>query len=156
MTNPSNRLTDEEYVTAYSLVPRACVDLIIKKSNNVILTLRNIEPHKGKWHLPGGRLKKDESVTAAIQRISHAELGTKVEVSVTRLAGFMEFIPDGQLPNGVYVHSLSLVFLCELLTGELHGSDQSMTVKLFNSSDLPDRVNMIPQHYDLLRRLLDA
>ncbi len=147
------RLTDDEYSLVYSLVPRACVDLvIINGDSKILLTQRDIEPNKGRWHLPGGRLKKDESIAQAIKRISKSELGN-IEVVDPKLVDFMEFIPDGLLKNGTPLHSVSLTFKVNLLNGEIIGSSQAANFAFFKREEIPSRDQMIIQHFDLLKNL---
>jgi ADP-ribose pyrophosphatase YjhB (NUDIX family) len=55
-------LSDKDYEFIFSRVPRLTIDLVINKDNGIILTRRNIPPHMGKWHLPGGRLFMREKV----------------------------------------------------------------------------------------------
>jgi colanic acid biosynthesis protein WcaH len=147
------RLTDDEYCLAYSLVPRACIDFIVCDSEGkILLTQRDIEPHKGKWHLPGGRLKKDESIDEAIVRITNAELG-KLDISGKKLIDAMEFIPDGLLANGVPVHSISFVYQVDLYGGEIEGSFQASNCSFFKLENIPAREEMIPQHHGMLLSL---
>lgn len=100
-------LTDREYSRIYSAVPRICVDLIIKTDNGVYLTKRNIPPYKGKYHLPGGRVRFRESINIAINRIAKEEVGIKVKV--LHCIGYMEFTRETQ--NGQKRHSISLAFV---------------------------------------------
>lgn len=146
-------LSNVEYETIYSLVPRVCIDLVIKKSNKLILTLRKIEPNRDKWHLPGGRLRKDESVVNAITRITKDELGKDIKIKPIRLIGYMEFIPDGKLNNGTSLHSVSFVFFCKIITGDAKIGSQSTKIDFFELKNIPSRQKMIKQHFDFLHKL---
>jgi ADP-ribose pyrophosphatase YjhB (NUDIX family) len=102
-------LSEKDYNFIYSRSPRVCVDLIIKTQTGVLLIKREIQPYKGKYHLPGGRIRFRESVHKAIFRIC------KNEVSLVpycyKLLGFMEFPREQQDRNKR--HSISLAFLVE-------------------------------------------
>lgn len=103
-------LTDDEYRTTYSLVPRLCVDLLIRGRQGVLLTRRKQKPHVGTWHLPGGRVRRGETIEQAAQRIAVSELG--VGVLTEHCLGFMEFLDDrGDL---VTCHSVSVVLSCKV------------------------------------------
>ena len=108
-------MTDDEYVAAYGKVPRLCVDLVIRNEQyehgSVLLTRRTQKPHVGWWHIPGGRVRKGESVYQAAHRIAVTELGADVEIGNT--LGFIEFLDDpGDL---VVCHSVSIALSSRLL-----------------------------------------
>ena len=103
----SGYLTDKQYDAVYSVAPRVCVDLIIKTHNGVHLIRRDIQPYKGKYHLPGGRVRFRESIASAIQRIAKTELGIKVKIE--SLIGYIEFPREVQ--GGKKRHSISLAFV---------------------------------------------
>lgn len=100
-------LSESDYNFIYSNSPRVCVDLIIKNRKGVYLIKRQIMPYKGKWHLPGGRIRFRESLKKAVQRISKTEIGCKV--NVINFVGFMEFTREIQ--SGKKRHSISLAFV---------------------------------------------
>jgi ADP-ribose pyrophosphatase YjhB (NUDIX family) len=102
----SNWLTNEEYDTAFTLVPRICIDLVIKSENKIALSLRKIEPEKDKWHLPGGIIYKNESIEEAVGRVAKKEVG--VEVTIEKFLGYMEF--KNEIQYGKNRHTISLVF----------------------------------------------
>lgn len=100
-------LSESDYNFIYSRAPRVCVDLVIKTYSGVHLIKREIQPYKGKWHLPGGRIRFRESIETAIQRIAKAEIGMKVRTEC--VLGVMEFPREQQ--NGNKRHSISIAFL---------------------------------------------
>lgn len=62
--------------------PLATVAIIIpNKSGLLLITKRNIEPHKGKFDLPGGFIKLGESPEEAAKRETKEELGIQIEIS---------------------------------------------------------------------------
>lgn len=84
------RLSPKDFKAIYRKVPRACVDLVVKTPQGIVLTMRQIEPEKGKWHLPGGTILKGESLSQAVQRVAKAELG--VSVKIEKLLGAIEYL----------------------------------------------------------------
>jgi len=101
-------LTDKEYDSIYSKVPRICVDIVIGGRGKFHLVMRDIQPYKGKYHLPGGRVRFRESITNAVQRIALKEIGCHVKIK--KMIGFMEF--PREIQGGSNRHSISIVFLC--------------------------------------------
>jgi ADP-ribose pyrophosphatase YjhB (NUDIX family) len=65
------------------------VEIIIKSSKGVLLSLRDIEPCKGQWHLPGGTVFFGEKLTEAVIRVAKRELG--ITVTATKLLGYIEY-----------------------------------------------------------------
>ena len=82
-------LSPEEFDAIYSKVPRLTVEIIIKSGKGVLLTLRNIEPCKGQWHLPGGTVFFGEKLTDAVARVAKRELG--IIVADMRMIGYIEY-----------------------------------------------------------------
>ncbi len=128
----SDWLTDEGYELIYRLVPRVCVDIVILNTESqVFFTKRNISPFLGKCSLPGGMIKKGESAEEALERICKKELG--VSPQSARLLDYMDFVEDGDPedplfgPNGGHLHSVSMIFLCEVDTSSivLNGAEAS-------------------------------
>jgi len=114
----SGYLSDKEYNFIYSKSTRVCIDILLVKAGEVFLIKRDIEPYKGKWHLPGGRIRFRESISAAINRIAKDEMG--IRVYVPKLLGFMEFPREVQ--KGNKRHSVSLVFLVSVNQVPKNGS----------------------------------
>jgi len=102
----SGYLSDKDYNFIYSKSTRVCVDILLVEAGEVFLIKRDIEPYKGKWHLPGGRIRFRESIGSAINRIAKEEMG--IRVYVPKLLGFMEFPREVQ--KGNKRHTVSLVF----------------------------------------------
>jgi len=129
-TKEKRRLTDKEYKFIFSRAPRLCLDFVIVKGGRVLLAKRAIDPYKGKWHLPGGMVRREESLVEASGRIINSELG--VRPFGNRLLGFMEF-PDEVNKNGLHVHSVSLVFLTKIKDEKITKNDQSEEVNFFQN-----------------------
>ena len=99
-------LSDKDYSFIYGKSTRVCVDLLIVEAGEVLMVKRDTEPYKGKWHLPGGRIRFRETIKNAIKRIAKDEIG--INVFVPKLAGYMEFLREMQ--GGKKRHTVSFVF----------------------------------------------
>jgi ADP-ribose pyrophosphatase YjhB (NUDIX family) len=87
---PSGWLPKAEYDGIFSRVPRLCVEVVIvDPERGVLLTLRDIPPNVGAWHIPGGTVLFAEPVVDAVQRVARLELGLDVEVG--ELLGYIEY-----------------------------------------------------------------
>jgi colanic acid biosynthesis protein WcaH len=75
--------------------PLVAVDLIVKEpSGRILLGLRNNEPAKDYWFVPGGVLQKDESIAEALRGRAMEELGIQVRMEDARMIGVFEHFYD--------------------------------------------------------------
>lgn len=129
------RISSKQFKNIYKRVPRLCVDLVIKNSDGILLTLRNIPPAKGYWHLPGGTVLHGESLEKAAKRVLKQELGVDIE-TITQL-GILEYITS----QTNFGHSVSVVFLVKLPvkseTYQIKLDNQASEFKFFKK--IPDR-----------------
>lgn len=73
-------LDDDDFALVISATPLVSVDLIIRNEHDeVLLGLRRNRPAQGTWFVPGGRIRKDETLKSAVQRIARAELGVALQ-----------------------------------------------------------------------------
>lgn len=83
-------LPQEEFDRIFSRVPRLTVEVVIASpERGVLLTLRDIEPCRGMWHLPGGTVRFGEPLVDAVARVAADELG--LAVTVGPLLGYIEY-----------------------------------------------------------------
>jgi len=130
------KLPYEEFISIYGKVPRLCLDLIIESEEGILLSLRNINPGKGLWHLPGGTILMGETIEDVIQRIAYEETGLRV--SDPKLTGIIEFPESANL----FYHSISIAFRVKPNRGTLKGSFQGQKLQYFKL--LPEK--MINEH----------
>ena len=83
-------LPKDEFDRIYARVPRLTVEVVISTpERGVLLSLRDIEPCKGMWHLPGGTVRFGEPLVAAVARVARDELGLTVDVG--DMLGYIEY-----------------------------------------------------------------
>jgi len=97
-------LDDEEFATVVRLAPLVSIDLIIRDGNrNVLVGVRNNEPAKNFYFVPGGRVRKGETLEAAFVRILAAETGCSVAFDEARFLGAYEHIyPNNRFGDPAY------------------------------------------------------
>jgi colanic acid biosynthesis protein WcaH len=72
-------LSDAEFVAVVRNTPLVSIDLIISDPSGAILMgWRNNEPAKETWFVPGGRIRKNERIAEAFERIIAAETGLQI------------------------------------------------------------------------------
>ncbi len=138
-------LSDKNYDFIFSRVPRLGVDLILEDKKGTLLSLRQIEPYKGYWHLPGGRVHFRESLYAAARRIGRDETG--LVITPQQIAGVMEFPRETQ--KGQRRHTVSIALFCTTTEAKIQGSWQAKDLRFFKTP--PPKT--IPAHKKLLRRM---
>ncbi len=83
-------LPQKEFDWIFSRVPRLTVEVVIAVAGRgVLLSLRQIEPCKDMWHLPGGTVRFGEPLLDAVARVARAELGLTVRPG--ELLGYIEY-----------------------------------------------------------------
>jgi ADP-ribose pyrophosphatase YjhB (NUDIX family) len=118
------RLPLKTFKYIYSRVPRLCVDLVIKNSEGILLTKRDIPPKKGYWHFPGGTVLMGETLKDAVQRVAEEELSTKVKIK--KLLGFLEYTDGSSIGLPI-----AAVFLVRPLS-KVVGGKQARNVDYFS------------------------
>src|SRR5204863_7326182 len=71
--------------------PIVSVDIIVRnRENKVLLMLRNDEPAKGTFFVPGGRICKHEPMEAAFERVVLREIGRPLRFAAARFRGIYQ------------------------------------------------------------------
>jgi colanic acid biosynthesis protein WcaH len=91
----SVHLSDGEFITAIKTMPLISIDLLVSNGNgHVLVGLRKMKPAQGYWFVPGGRIRKNETLDDAFIRIVQVEIGTTLHRSQARLLGVYEHFYD--------------------------------------------------------------
>ena len=86
----SGPLPKDEFDRIFSKVPRLTVEVLItSEERGVLLALRDVDPCRGMWNLPGGTVRFGERLVDAVTRVAADELG--VSVRVGPLLGYIEY-----------------------------------------------------------------
>ncbi len=125
--------------------PALTVDAVIIKNNLIILIKRKNEPFKGKWALPGGFVKYGETVENAVIREAKEETG--LDVRIEKLLGV--YSDPNRNPRG---HTVSVCFICRIVSGNLKSGTDSADVKEFKFSGLPE---LAFDHKKIIRNSLE-
>lgn len=87
---------DSVFLSVIEQTPLVSIDLIVNNSAGaVLLGFRNNRPAQHNWFVPGGRIRKNETISQALARISQQELGVSFTPGQGRLLGTYDHIyPD--------------------------------------------------------------
>ena len=110
--------------------PKLTADGAIIKDGKILLIERKNEPFKGKWALPGGFVEYGEKVEDAVVREVNEETG--LDTKIIDIVGV--YSDPSRDPRG---HIVTVVYLLEILDGEIKGSDDAADAKFFDLNDLP-------------------
>ncbi len=126
------------------LVPStACV--VLSDSEEVLLQLRSDTKN---WGCPGGIMDFRETAVQSVLREVREETG--LILSDPWLFGVYSGAEyEARYPNGDEIAVVQLAFVAERYEGELGGDDESLDLRFFSFSSLPE--NIAPHHQKFLR-----
>lgn len=116
----------QKYKCMSSVVPQAlykkileqiaipCVDIVLLSDAGVLLLLRDNEPAKGMWWLPGGRILKGETIQEAASRKIQEEVGLVISPKKCTIVGVKETMFDSGPFHVSSVHTVNVVVVAKL------------------------------------------
>jgi colanic acid biosynthesis protein WcaH len=91
----SHRLDDDTFAYIVRHAPLVSVDIIIRdQRQHVLVGLRVNEPAKGQYFVPGGVIRKNETIQTAFARILEAETGLLLSINEAKFFGVFEHVYD--------------------------------------------------------------
>ena len=121
-------LPDETFKSIIQHTPLISIDLIVRNEQGEVLLGKRVNaPAKGNWFVPGGRVRKNETLDNAFIRLVSEELG--IESGVTRadakfLGVFEHFYEDNVFEDDVSTHYVVLAYELILDNLNLKNSEQ--------------------------------
>lgn len=112
--------------------PVPAVAAIIPQGDKIVLVKRAEQPHRGAWCLPAGFLEMNESPQECAMREVKEETG--LDIRVARLFG-VDLGRDDPRAEVVLI-----LFLAEIVGGELRAGDDASEAGLFGPQELPKRI----------------
>ena len=88
----------------------AAVAVVFTFENKILFTVRNEDPDKGKWDLPGGFIDPNENAQEAACREILEELGLPITSSQLR---FVTTAPNNYFYKNVPYRTMDIFFECE-------------------------------------------
>jgi mutator protein MutT len=107
------------------------VGVFIRENDKVLLVRRSRDPGKGKWAIPGGRLRLGEKIRDAAIREIEEETGLKIEI--TKLIDVVDvFTKD--FKGRIKEHFVIIDFEGKVIRGELRASSDALEARWVNKS----------------------
>lgn len=148
---PENRLGDELFLFASTLMPVVNVDLLVfNDKDQVLLSCRN-DPHCGcGWHVPGGCLRFKETLENRVHKTAINEFGVDVEMNSEALGLFEIFFPnfrDGIKNQRERAHFITIVYECKLSEGLKNNKIEGESGNLKWFDELPENLLNVQDCY---------
>ena len=112
--------------------PAPAAAALVLKGSEILLTRRAIRPFRGSWTLPAGYEESDEAPADTAVRETFEETGLKV-----RPFGLYDVFHTGDDPRK---RAILIVYLCEVVGGELSPGDDALDARFFPLDELPDEI----------------
>ena len=141
----TQRLDTELFKSVVANTPLISVDLIVRNPQGQILLGQRVNrPAQGYWFVPGGRVRKDERLVAAFNRLVQEELGSTQSMQDAVFIGpFEHFYADNFSGDDFSTHYVVLGYQLNVdalpaqLPHEQHHAYRWFSVdELLNSSDV--------------------
>ena len=107
----SIKFSEQDFLEIIDRTPLVSIDLIIENMDGkILLGKRNNKPAQDYWFVPGGRIRKNETLDKAIKRISKTELGFEISMPQVNLIGAYDHIYDDNFlaTEGINTHYVAL------------------------------------------------
>ena len=93
-------LSQDDFVTVVRSAPLVSIDLIVENTQGEFLLGKRLNrPAQGYWFVPGGRVQKDEPLSAAFERLTEGELGLRLPLSAGKFYGVWQHFYDDNFVN---------------------------------------------------------
>lgn len=109
--------------------PVVGVGVVLIQDNQILLIKRARDPERGKWAVPGGKVRKGESMRDAARREVAEETGLHVEVG--------DFAWLGEVIND-QVHLVIVDYFGAVVGGDLQAGDDAEEARWVSLDEAPD------------------
>lgn len=90
---PGEWISASEFADVIRLTPLVAIDLIVERLDGRVLVGRRLyEPAKDWFFVPGSRISKNETLSAAFRRVTREELGREFAFGDARFVGVYEHL----------------------------------------------------------------
>lgn len=139
-------ISNEQFLKVIDATPLVSIDLIIENNKGeVLLGKRLNKPAQGYWFVPGGRIRKNEKISEAFNRISETELGTALSIDNAQLLGAYNHIYDDNYLGKeiINTHYVVLGYKVKLLDAiNIQGDDQHSELKWWSIAELMNSIEV--------------
>lgn len=112
------------------ITPKVGAGAVIFDEDEKVLLMKRAD--KGDWNVPGGFVDPNEGPERAVIRETKEE--TNLDVQIVELVGAIHQPATAQYVNEV----IGLGYLCERISGELQGSEESTALRYWKIEEVPE------------------
>jgi 8-oxo-dGTP diphosphatase len=124
---------EQKPVSVYPAAPLVGVGAIVLKEEKVLLVLRGVEPGRGLWAIPGGRLQLGETLQECAAREILEETGIQIAVGeCIYVFDLIERDNDGKIK----FHYVVVDFAALHVSGEPKGADDAVDARFLSGAEL--------------------
>ncbi len=116
-------IEEKLYLKILEVMPIPTVDAVVTYKGKFLLLLRKKSPVKDVWWVPGGRVKRGESLEEAVLRKLQEETGLEGRI-VRRVGVINQVFPE--------IHTLSVFFHVEVKDDEVKLNEEHRAYKWFS------------------------
>ena len=130
-------LSKKNFFQIIKNAPLAAIDLILTdRAGKILLGKRKNNPAKGKWFVPGGRIRKNETFRKAIQRLCREEVPFGRVGRARLLGAFEHFYCVNAGGSGFGTHYVVLAYHLQCrFTKNLIATSQHGLFRLFSPQE---------------------
>jgi colanic acid biosynthesis protein WcaH len=141
-------LDDQIFKTVVDSAPLISIDILIKKSNKILLGKRINKPAQGYFFSIGGRINKNETIDNAMARVALNELNIDLKYTPEFIGVFEHFYDDSMYGN-VSTHYVNLAYEYEVKGVQNLPTDQHSEYQWFSIEELlnSDQVHLYVKDY---------
>ena len=141
-------LDDQIFKTVVDSAPLISIDILIKKSNKILLGKRINKPAQGYFFSFGGRINKNETINNAMARVALNELNIDLK-STPEFIGVFEHFYDDSMYENVSTHYVNLAYEYEVEEVQNLPTEQHSEYKWFSVEELlnNDQVHLYVKDY---------
>ncbi len=133
-------LSNTHWLEVVERTPLVSIDLIVRDAQGRVLAgLRNNRPAQHTWFVPGGVIRKNETLDQAFARIARVELGLDLRRGDARFRGVYEHHYSDNFAGVADVSTHYVVLAYELTVNDLKAEaplDQHRQMRLFTVDEL--------------------
>lgn len=120
-------IDQQNFLSIIDTTPLVSIDLILENNQGkILLGKRTNKPAMGFWFVPGGRIRKNETLDDAMQRISQTELGIRFSINDADLLGAYDHIYDDNFAGAeaINTHYVALAYQLSVSDGVILTADK--------------------------------
>ncbi len=149
-------LSGSSFLALVGTAPLVAMDLVIVRGGtDILLGRRRNRPAQGWWFVPGGRIRKNETMQATLARVAHDELGLALAdllAPPVHLGAFEHFYDDCFAGDvGVSTHYVVMGNLLELPADAVLAAADDQHIDLrwwpLNEAAQADKVHRFTRDY---------